>query len=120
MTAGLPVTQQVSQPAVLQRYPSLFLLSQGACRNQDCLRYEESNGLFEVRLPEGLAAGIDRAGSPFSDDEPANDVAELQFVHNEPRDNESFSMSTVITRCIHLNDDSSYGRFTIIIDASGA
>jgi len=68
-----------------------------------------------VRLPEGLAAGIERAGSPFSDD-----AAELQFVPNEPGDNESFSMSTIVTQCINLNDDSRYGRFTIIIDASGA
>jgi hypothetical protein len=75
---------------------------------------------IEVRLPEGLAAGIDRAGSPFSDDEPAGGATELQFVRNETGDNESFSMSTVLTRCINLNDDSRYGRFTIIIDASGA
>ena len=68
-----------------------------------------------MRLPEGLAAGIDRAGSLFS-----GDAAELQFIPNESGDNESFSMSTVITRCINLNDDSRYGRFTIIIDASGA
>jgi hypothetical protein len=66
-----------------------------------------------------VAAGCVDAGSPFSNDEAAG-AAEQHFVHNEPGDNESFSMSTVITRCINLRDDSRYGRFTIIIDASGA
>ena len=61
-----------------------------------------------MRSPEGVAAGIASVGSPFG--ELANDSSDQA--------EQSFSLTLTLATPLSL-DEAAYGRFTIIVDASG-
>jgi len=71
-----------------------------------------------VRLPEGMAAGVDSAGSPFFESY-GNNSAELRSVSASSGSIDSFSVTAFIRQHFQSGEDAHFGRFTIIYDASG-